>query len=158
MPLFLRQFFSRKFCRGALSIMMAFWLTLTTIGVSSVGGVSSVVGSPQEGQCSCDVQKRRSSNCCCHRKTSCCQRKTPCCTVGKRPESQPQQDDSPETPQLNAYCGASIPTGAIINREPRLNTMSFVSNSLSLSGQSVEILDDIFCSSTKTVELPPPKV
>jgi hypothetical protein len=158
MPPFLRQSFSRKFCRGALSIMMAFWLTLTTIGVSSVGGVSSVAGSPEEGQCSCDVQIRRSNNCCCHQKISCCQRKTSCCTVEKRPKSQPQQDDPSETPQFNTFCGTSVPAGAIINREPRLNMASLVSNSLSPSGQSVEILDDILCGSTKTVDLPPPKV
>ncbi len=156
MPLFLRQSVSRKFCRGVFSIAMAFWLTLTAFGFSNFGGVTSVAGSSQVSQCSCDIQKRRSNNCCCHPKKSCCQRKTSCCIDGKAAKS--QQKESPETPQLNSYCGTSIPVGALPNREPRLNAMKLLLTPLIFTGQTVEILDDMLVGTTTIIDPPPPKV
>lgn len=148
MTIFRRQSVLRVFCRGAFCITMAFCLTLATVGTSSLGGITSVANSPQGHQCCCDIQKQRSNNCCCHRKKSCCATKD---------SPKPQKDDPLETPQFNAYCGTSIPAGAIINNEPRLNTISFTLDPLSSSWQTVEILDDTLFGSTRSVELPPPK-
>ncbi|WP_417848680.1 hypothetical protein [Thalassoglobus sp.] len=147
----------KEFCRGGFCVLLTMWMVLTTVGFSSASFdlSSAAVGANPIHNCCCDLQKQRSSNCCCYPVKASGASKS-CCVGGS--EEEPQQDDTePSHPQFNSYCGTSVPTGTIINREPRLDTERLVSTpDLHLDGLLVHV-DETSASLFDVIDPPPPQ-
>lgn len=141
--------------RSLLSSFMVLWMLTVSTGISTGGWPSSIQN------CRCDLQSRRSQNCCCFpgksdRHLSCCSQKSGEKNTSQKPrERKTSEEDGP--PQYNSSCGVPIENGLLIDREPRTTghgfTPSLVASQTEILNFDSDLLPRVFAS----IELPPPE-